>query len=168
MQKPQLVAVDTNILFRLSDGHEPTIDAWQLITRRLKPVQFVVPPTVLAELAYKAQDPTDPKSRELAAKALHELRPRWHMQPADFNALQDALAANAAQSLRDSALVPYEERNDALLVGEAAVLECLLLVSRDSHLLEIDHEALSLVLARLDLVAPVIASPEKLLNKFYK
>jgi hypothetical protein len=34
------------------------------------------------------------------------------------------------------------------------------------HLLGIDHESLSLVLRPLDLLAPVIASPEKLLRKF--
>jgi hypothetical protein len=90
------------------------------------------------------------------------------MHPVELNALQDALAANAAQRLRDAGLLPYEERNDALLVAESAVLESILLVSRDSHLLCIDHESLSLVFSKLDLVAPVIASPEKLLRKFYK
>ena len=107
MQKPQLVAVDTNIVMRLADGDEATIDSWHLIRDRLHPVQFIVPPTVLE--------------------------------------------------------LPY---NDAFVVSEAAVLDCILLVSRDSHLLDIDHEKLVLLFRRLDLTAPLIASPEKLLKKF--
>ena len=54
MQKPQLVAVDTNVLMRLADGHEATLDAFQLIRRRLRPMQFLLPPTVLDELGSKA------------------------------------------------------------------------------------------------------------------
>ncbi len=51
MQKPQLVALDTNVLMRLADGHEATIDAWQLMKRRIQAVQFMVLPTVMDELA---------------------------------------------------------------------------------------------------------------------
>ena len=50
---------------------------------------------------------------------------------------------------------------------EAAVLNCVLLVSRDSHLLAIDAAKLNYLLQQLDLPAPVIASPEKLLKEFY-
>jgi rRNA-processing protein FCF1 len=67
MQKPQLVAVDTNVVMRLADGHEATLDAWQLIRRRLQPVQFVVTPTVLDELGNKALD----SPRETIAKILY-------------------------------------------------------------------------------------------------
>lgn len=167
MQKPQLVAVDTNVVMRLAGGHEATIDAWQLIRRRLKPVQFLVSPTVLAELGNKALDDPDSLVRRVATSALSSMRQRWGFQPADFNALQEAVAANAIQHLRESGLLPYEERNDAAIISEAGVLNCVLLVSRDSHLLDIDHEKLTLLFRRLDLVAPVISSPEGLLQKFY-
>jgi rRNA-processing protein FCF1 len=166
MQKPQLVAVDTNVLMRLADGHEATIDAWQLIKRRLRPVQFLVPPTVLGELASKLQDPRL-EVRATARQALREMRGRWQFQPAVFNAVQEAVAANAVRVLRDSGLVPYEERNDAGVIAESAVLNCVLLVSRDSYLLDVDPERLALLFRQLDLPAPIIASPENLLKKFY-
>jgi rRNA-processing protein FCF1 len=167
MQKPQLVAVDTNVLMRLADGHKATTDAWQLIRRRLRPVQFMITPTVLDELGYNAVADPDPLVRSAATSALRSLRPRWQFQPADFNAVQEAIAANAVRLLRDSGLMPYEERNDAAIISEASILNCVLLVSRDSHLLDIDHEKLTLLFRQLDLSAPVISSPEKLLNKFY-
>jgi predicted nucleic acid-binding protein len=167
MQKPQLVAVDTNVLMRLADGHEATIDAWQLIKRRIRPLQFVALPTVMDELASKLSEDTEPVVRKAVEKALRELRPRWHFQPADFNAVQEAIADNALQQIRDSGLLPHEERNDASIIGEAAVLNCILLVSRDSHLAGVDHDKLALLLRRLDLTAPVIATPENLLKRFY-
>ena len=167
MRKPQLVAVDTNVLMRLAGGHEATIDAWHLIKRRVHPAQFLTPPTVLDELASKWLDDPEPEVRRVAHAALLEMRPRWQFQPVDFNAVQEAVAANAVQRLRNSGLIPYEERNDASIVSEAAVLNCVLPVSCDSHLLEIDHQKLALLFRQLDLSAPVIASPEILLKKFY-
>jgi rRNA-processing protein FCF1 len=56
MLKPRLVAVDTNVLMRLADGHEATVDSWQLLKRRIRPVQFVALPTVMEELAGKLSD----------------------------------------------------------------------------------------------------------------
>jgi hypothetical protein len=151
---------------RLADGHEATIDAWQLLKRRRRPVQFVALPTVMDELASKLADDSEPVVRAAVEKALRELRSRWRFQPADFNAVQDAIAVNAMQRLRDYGLIPYEERN-ASIVAEAAVLNCVLLVSRDSHLTGIDHDKLALLLRQLDLAAPIIATPETLLKKFY-
>jgi predicted nucleic acid-binding protein len=166
MQKPKLVAVDTNILLRLASADETAVDAWNLIKFRLKPIQFVVSPTVLGELAHQMQEAPDSMMRDAARSALRQLRAHWNFHATEFNAVQKALSTNAAQKLRASALIPYEERNDALILSEAAVLECILLVSRDSHLLEIDFQRLTLLFRQLDLVPPVIASPEILLRNF--
>ncbi len=168
MQKPQLVAVDTNVLMRLANGHEATIDSWQLIKRRLRPVQFIATPTVLDELSFIALDDSDALIRDAAASALRWMRPRWQCQPVDFNAVQEAVAANASCRIRESGLIPYEERNDAAVIAEASILNCVLLVSRDSHLLDVDPEKLGLLLRQLDLSAPLIVSPERLLKKFYR
>ncbi|MBI3880777.1 MAG: type II toxin-antitoxin system VapC family toxin [Verrucomicrobia bacterium] len=167
MQKHQFVAADTNVLLRLAGGHEPTIDAWLLIQRRLHPVQFLAPPTVLHELAGQAAGNSDPAVREVALRALRELRSRWHFKPEEFNAVQEGIADHAVRRLRDSGLLPYAERNDAAIVTESAILNCVLLVSHDSHLLDLDHEKLALLFRRLDLPAPMISSPEKLLKTFY-
>ena len=167
MQRPQLVAVDTNVLLRLADRHEATIDAWQLVKRRLAPVQFIVLPTVLGEVATLTSH-ADSQVAQTAAKALKELRNRWEFQPVDFNAVEEAVTANAVRRLRDSGVVPYAERNDATIIAEAAVQNCILLVSRDSHLLAVDSERLTWQLRELDLPTPVIASPESLIKKFYR
>ena len=167
MQKPQLVAVDTNVLMRLAERHEATVDAWHLIRRRIQSVQFIALPTVLDELAYNKIGGQDAHVRWAAYNALVELRGRWRFLPLDLNAVQEAILKNAAGRLLDSGLIPRAERNDAAIVAEAAILNAILLVSRDSHLLDIDREKLALLFRQLDLMAPVIASPEALVKKFY-
>ena len=167
MQKPQLVAVDTNVLMRLTEGHEVTIDSWELIKRRIRSVQFIALPTVLDELASHLSEDSHPAVRGTVERVLQEFRSRWRFQPVDFNAVQDAIAANASRRLRESGLVPHEERNDANIVAEAAVTNCVLLVSRDSHLTSIDLDRLALLFRQLDLPTPFIATPETLLRKFY-
>ena len=99
---------------------------------------------------------------------MKESRTRWQLQPTDFNAVEEVVTANAVKKLRDSGIMPYEERNDAFIIAEAAVQNCILLVSRDSHLLAVDPEKLAWLLRELDLPTPLIASPEKLIKKFYQ
>lgn len=65
-------------------------------------------------------------------------------------------------------LLPAAELNDARILAEAAVLGCLLLVSQDSHLLEIDAFRLNLVMHELDLSVPVISTPRDLIRRFYR
>jgi predicted nucleic acid-binding protein len=164
MQRPTLVAVDTNILMRLANEDGSTIDALELLKRRLKPAQFLVPPTVLDEIVAKAVE----DNHALAIKALQELRGKWGFFPQSLNAVQEAIVNNAVLRLRDSGLLPYEERNDALVIAESAVLNCVLLVSRDSHLFNIDRDRLAYLFRQLDLPVPLIASPDDLLKKFYR
>lgn len=103
-----------------------------------------------------------PPAERCRTCAVSGISSRW-----TFNAVDDALADNATRRLRESGLLPYEERNAAAIIAEAAVLNCVLLVSRDSHLLAVDHDRLALLFRQLDLPVPVIASPETPLKKFY-
>jgi hypothetical protein len=151
---------------RLADGHDATTDAWQLLKRRIRQIQFVASPTVLDELGRLMETHLVPDVRTSARRALEGLRHRWQFQPMDFNAVDEAIAANAIRRLRQAELIPYAERNDAAILVEAAVMDCVLLVSRDSHLLDVDREKLALLFRQLDLPTPVIASPENLLRKF--
>jgi hypothetical protein len=53
-------------------------------------------------------------------------------------------------------------------VAESAVLNCVLLVSNDSHLLEVDHRRVSLLFRELDLPVPIIASARDLVRLYKK
>jgi len=95
MQRPTLVAVDTNILLRLAGEDDPTIDALELLKRRLKPVQFLVPPTAIHELVAKAAKDSHPFLSQLSLKALQQLRSDWGFFPQSLNAVQEAIVNNA-------------------------------------------------------------------------
>jgi predicted nucleic acid-binding protein len=167
-QNLRLVAVDTNILLRLADGEEPTVDGIQAVRDRLRPVEFVVPSTVYQELIHLALHQTGRPEGAVARSALLTLRTTWRFTPTPLNALQRSLADNAAKWLLRDGLLPGEEKNDARIVAESAVLNCVLLVSNDSHLLAMDHRRLGLRFRELDLPVPLIVSPREIVRNFYR
>jgi predicted nucleic acid-binding protein len=168
MQPSRLVAVDSNILLALAGGNEEVLDAWEIIRSRLRPVLLIVPPTVLGEVGHQAADPSRAKLQALAAKALRELRSCWMLQPVELRADQDSAVEQAAEEICKSGLLPFAERNDAFIMAEAAVLECMLLVSRDSHLHGLNRAELKRLLGRFNLAPPLIASPREIFEKFYR
>jgi predicted nucleic acid-binding protein len=166
--KPRLVAVDTNILLRLAEGEESTIDGIQAVRDRLRPVEFVVSSTAYQELIHLALHHNGLREGAVALGALSKLRESWKFTPAPFNALQRSIADNAARCMLRNRLLPDEEKNDARIVAESAVLNCVLLVSNDSHLLAVDHRRLGLLFRELDLPVPLIVSPREIVKKFYR
>jgi hypothetical protein len=167
MQPPRLVAIDSNVLLALAEEDSDTLDAWELIQTRLRPVMSLVTPTVLDEVGHKAEDPVRSKLRTLAIKALTDLRTRWKLQPVELRPDQEVMVQSAATALLHSGQLPFPERNDAFIVVEAAVLECMLLVSQDSHLLGLEHRELKSVLRRFRLTPPLVASPLQIIKRFY-
>jgi len=89
------------------------------------------------------------------------------LQPVVLRSDQTDLAQRAGEAVRRSGLLPAPERNDAIILAEAAVLHCLLLVSQDSHLYGLDRANLKKLLSRFDLAPPLIASPREIVKKFY-
>ena len=168
MQKSPLVAVDTNFPLLLADGDNAAIDALGALRERLCPAEILVPPTVQGELLYQAENEPDAVQRSLAGKALRQLRSRWHFHPADLNSAQEAVAREAARKILLAGLLPPAEINDAFIVAESAVLNSILLVSNDSHLLTTDHRRLGLLFRELDLPVPLIVSPREIVQKFYR
>jgi predicted nucleic acid-binding protein len=168
MQKLTLVAVDTNFPLLLARGNDDALDALKIVRERVRPAEILVPPTVLDELLYQSESDPDRKQRELARTALIHLRSRWHFHPADLNSTEEAISAEAARRTLFAGLLPQAERNDATIIAESAVLNSILLVSNDSHLLQVDHRRLGLLFRELDLPVPLIVSPREMVRKFYR
>jgi len=167
MQKSPLVAVDTNLPILLAEGDDYALDALSLVRSRLRPGLILVPPTVLLELAYKAQNDPDSEGRRITQLALANLRSQWNFWPASLNSVQEGIVTEAARRLRHAALIPDAERNDAAIIAESAVLNSVLLVSDDSHLLDVDRRRMESLFRELDLPAPLIVSPREIVRKFY-
>jgi len=67
--RPQLVAVDANVLFDLAAGRDDVVEAFHIIRERLRDARFLIPPTVQQELAHLAFG-GDWQKQEAARKAI--------------------------------------------------------------------------------------------------
>jgi len=65
-------------------------------------------------------------------------------------------------------LIPVEQINDSYVVAEAGLLNVSILLSSDSHLKDIPHAELRLVMDAADVRTPLIASPWKIVHQFFR
>jgi len=168
MQKPTLVAIDTNFPLMLAEGNDIALEALSVVRQRLRSAKILIPPTVLVELNHHARKSPDLQLRKSAQAALKNLLPLWRFHFAGLNSAQEAVVAGAAQRICSTGLVPAGEYNDATIIAESAILNAILLVSNDSHLLGIDHRRLGLLFRELDLPVPLIVSPREIVLKYYR
>ena len=123
LQKPLLVAVDTNVLLDLADGNEAVWGAVETVRRRLKGVQIVLPPTVVQELAHLIEHGATDRERTLALLAAQQLLGKWKFVPINFIPAGHGITERIADGLRTDGLLPEEEINDSFIVAESAPLE---------------------------------------------
>jgi len=166
LNRPQLVAVDANVLFDLADGLEDVVDALSVIRGRLCDARFLLSPTVQHELANWALRGEGQK-RESARQAIR-LAQSWRILPANLLAVRHGIAERIAERIRERGLIAEEEVNDSLVLAESALLGCSLLLSNDEHLRGIDFERLTLEMQAFDVSAPVIATPREIVRKFFQ
>ena len=162
-----LISVDTNVLLDLALKTDAVVDAISTVRKRLKKVRLIVPPTVLQELAFLHQCGETEKHRQTALEALLGLE-GWGIEPLNLVPVGHGIAERISDELCHKGILPIEERNDALILTESALMECNMFVSADSHLRGIDFQRLQLLLQDFDLSAPVIATPREIVHKFFR
>ena len=64
-------------------------------------------------------------------------------------------------------LLPETEVNDGLILAEAALLGCTLLLTSDEHLRGVDLTRLTFELQACNAGVPVIATPREIVRKFF-
>lgn len=160
-----LIAVDTNVLLELADEVEEVVEAFDLIQARVPTRQFVMPPTVVHELAFEARYSEAQKLRLRGQRAFQKAR-QYDIRPVDLIAVRHGIAEHVSRRLREAGLLPADEANDGFILGETALLRCAILLTTDGHLRGIPHKRLTLALQALDLPTPIIATPRELVRKF--
>lgn len=163
-----LIAVDTNVLLDQAVGDADVLDALLTLTTRLKGTSFIVPPTVLEELGYQFVN-GDAEQRQAAEIALIRMR-EWRYEPLNLAAYQKGIAEQISFKLRSLGPLPDEEENDGLIIAEAALLGCQLLLSSDHHMIEAQqHPRFRGVLEESEVDGDdiVIGSPRTIVRRFY-
>jgi len=163
---PLLLAVDTNVALDFADERDEVIDSVTTIRKRIQDAILCVPPTTLLELAHAADFGETLGKRAAASRFLREHRV-WNFRLIHFVPAGDIQVTRIADSLREQGLIPAAEVNDSLILAEAALLGCSILLTSDEHLRGIDFERLTLELQSLDATAPVIATPREIVRKFF-
>lgn len=166
LNRPRLVAVDTNVALDFAQRVDDVMDAIETIRRRLSGVELWLPPTVVEELAHGASASPDPTIRSASRLMLRHHR-AWGFRLVNFVPLGFAQVEQIAHRLRQRGLLPEAEIHDSLVVAEAAALNCALLTSSDQHVHDINHEELAREPSAFDLAAPLIATPREIVRKFF-
>jgi len=170
MATPQLrsplIAVDTNVPLDLADEKEHALDALDLIRRRLKPGRILVTPTVFQELVFLADESDAAVDRAQARRALRGLA-GWGLELVNLVPVGHGIVERIADKLQEAGLLPAEEYNDGLILAEAALLNCAILLTGDAHLRGLDFQRASLELKAFDVEMPVVATPREIVAKFF-
>ena len=164
--KPLRLAADTNVLLDWADKLESVLDALAVIEARLPFADKLVTPSVLDELAFLCDSGETKSVRESSRRAVRLLRDQPRFRPLLDLPFPAETIESIAREFRIRRLLPEEEIQDSLILAEAALLDCGILLTSDAHLRDIDHELLTLVLNPFDLTAPVIATPREIARKF--
>ena len=162
-----LVAVDSNVPLDLADGNESVLDALNTIRGRLSNARFVVTPSVFQELVHVALEDSVAARRALGQSALHQLK-EWQFDLLEIVPVGHGIVESIAQRLRAAGLLPEEEVHDSLILAEAALLGCAVLLTSDAHLRGLDYARLTWELNACDVSVPVIATPREVVSKFFR
>jgi predicted nucleic acid-binding protein len=164
---PLLVVADSNVPLDLAHGREDVLDAIALIRRRLRGGKILIPPRVVRELAFLADNAGEDSTRADAATFLRHHR-EWGCQLVGYVALGEEFVERVARQLRHNHLFPAAEVNDSVILVEAAVLNASLLLTTDEHLRGVDYLRLKLLLEKFELSPPVIATPREIVKNFLR
>jgi hypothetical protein len=163
-----LLAVDTNVLLHLADGVDDVIDAVETIKERAKGAQLIATPTVLQEL-FALHEDEEHDAHELANEALTCMMD-WGVQPLNLIAVGHGIVEQIGLKLRTNGVLPDQEENDGLIIAEAALLNCQMLLTSDQHMLDAqEHSAFRRLLRETDVDGDliVIAKPRDIVQKFF-
>ncbi len=164
-----LIAVDTNVLLDHANGDASVMDAVGTLRQRLKQSRLVVTPTVLEELfaLFERGDRAERKAAETALVGMRE----WGYEPLNLVAVEHGIVEQIGLNLRLKGAFPDEEVNDGLIVAEAALLGCGILLTADAHMLDAQaHPSFRKTLRESDAETPdiVVATPREIVRKFFR
>lgn len=159
-----LVAVDTNFVLDLADDDPTAFQCLHALKSKCAPT-LVLPNTANVELGRLCIAGEDAETRRLAVKAT-QLLPTWKISPYPLPGVKTGIVETIADAIRRQGLIPEEERNDSLIVAEAAYLECKLLITSDAHITRADKKELFELLKSKDVTPLIVAHPRFIIERY--
>jgi len=153
----RFAALDTSFLLYLAAGNEDcqTVVDW-LVSHNIYPV---VTGTVLQELADIEINDPDPFIKANATEAIVNL-PTWGFLSIPLEPTDNGIARIIASRIVEKGLLPDENEDDGLVVAEAAIQGCKLLITYRQILLGADYDSLRLLLLENDVSDLAIIEPD--------
>lgn len=155
-------ALDTPFLLALEAGSE---ECEQTITRLegLK-AELIVSDTVLQEIVDLKENGSFPAMREMAGDLIPRLRDHYGFKTDGLRNTDNGIAEIIADKLMEHRVLSAATKNDALIVAEASLHNCGILITLEPVLLNADTKRLNVVL--MESHAPIleILSPALILR----
>ena len=137
--KKQL-ALDANVPLDIADNHSGILEFHQEFLKR--GYELWIAPTALLEI-HVLSEKGDAREKSLALKALSNLL-AWRITPFNLNSVGHGLTQIFAEKLITKGLLPEGECHDGMILAETALAEIPMLVTSDSHLLDIEETDLKI------------------------
>jgi hypothetical protein len=162
------VAVDTNVQLDFANKSEVVIDCLATIKKRLPNPKIIVLPTVILELIDIGDNDSDAHLKSLANVSLSSILEPWGFLPVNCVPVGHGIVERIGRKIRAKGLIPEQEIHDSFVIAEAALYGVTILISSDGPIKDIDQQMLKIELASSDVECPLIASPWKIVNQFFK
>jgi hypothetical protein len=155
----RFAALDTSFLLFLAAGDEDcqTVVDW-LVSHGIYPL---VTGTVLQELADIEQNDSDPFNCGNAREVETNLS-AWGFLSIPLEPTDNGIAKIIASRIVEKGLLPDENEDDGLVIAEAAIQSCNLLITYRKVLLDAPFDQLRLLLIEMD-VSPLVVIPPELI-----
>lgn len=161
MPKQRFAALDVGVLIRIRDGDEDAQAAFDWLQNlRVFPMASE---TVVQTLASQATEDADLDNRDAAAKTLACL-PTWGILTPQLSDLNHSIAEITAEKFLSKRALPVECEIDALIIAEAAMEGCALLITDSEEILGATAEHLKLILLECHVSDVLIVSVDEIVQ----
>jgi hypothetical protein len=133
-----------------------------MATRPPRSPLIAVDTNVPLDLADRGDEESDRDQAQLALRGLA----RWNLDVVNLVPAGHGIVERIADHLQEAQLLPVQEYNDGLILAEAALLGCAILLSGDARLRSLDFQRASPELKAFDVEMPVVATPREIVAKF--
>jgi hypothetical protein len=157
----RFAALDQHFLLALAGGSDDCAEVIDWFSRI--GVYPLATGTVLQELMdIEQQEDPDPFVKQNAERALLNLA-TWGILDAQLTPTDNGIAKIVAAKFVETGVLPDEQENDGLIVAEAALHDCIMLVTYRETLLNAPLEGIKFMLMESDVSVLFIVSPDNII-----